>query len=206
MGTGRSRAAGRPAHSTAHPGGNSPDGRALVAALATDVRLRVFAAVVLGARRPAQIAAMSGVDEPGVITALARLQRTGIVWTDSDGFAATHVPFASAARESAPARPKPDYGTDDPSVTAVLDSFLVDGRIASMPAQRSKRRVVLEHVVLVFEPGRRFTEREVNVILASFYDDTATLRRYLVDAELLDRADGVYWRIGGWVDVLAGEG
>ena len=27
--------------------------------------------------------------------------------------------------------------------------------------------------------------------------DTATLRRYLVDEAMLDRADGEYWRIGG---------
>jgi hypothetical protein len=32
------------------------------------------------------------------------------------------------------------------------------------------------------------------------YVDCATLRRYLVDEEFMDRADGVYWRIGGPVE------
>lgn len=52
-----------------------------------------------------------------------------------------------------------------------------------------------------FEPGERYTERQVNAELSSLYDDTATLRRYLVDEGFLDRADGEYWRSGGTVEV-----
>jgi hypothetical protein len=33
------------------------------------------------------------------------------------------------------------------------------------------------------------------------YDDHVTLRRYLVDAQLLDRDSGQYWRSGGPVDL-----
>jgi hypothetical protein len=36
-------------------------------------------------------------------------------------------------------------------------------------------------------------------MLARRHPDTATLRRYLVDEGLLDRAGGEYWRIGGTV-------
>jgi hypothetical protein len=181
---------------------DSGDGRTLVAALATDARVRVFAAIVLGARRPSEIATASGIDPAGVVAALARLQKAGLVRADVDGFVAVVEVFAVSARASAPTRPLVDFGTSDPAVAGVLGTFLDQGRISTMPAQRSKRRVVLEHVVTVFEPGRRYREPEVNAILASFYDDTATLRRYLVDEHLLDRADGAYWRIGGWVDVL----
>jgi hypothetical protein len=39
----------------------------------------------------------------------------------------------------------------------------------------------------------------VNEILEHRHPDTASLRRYLVDEELLDRAAGEYWRIGGTV-------
>ena len=52
-----------------------------------------------------------------------------------------------------------------------------------------------------FEPGRRYPEPEVDAILRSFHDDYPALRRYLVDAALLARERGEYWRIGGWVDV-----
>jgi hypothetical protein len=62
-----------------------------------------------------------------------------------------------------------------------------------------KRQIVLEHVVLVFEPGRRYSEAQVNALLRAFHPDVAALRRYLVEMELLERAHGEYWRIGGWV-------
>ncbi len=81
----------------------------------------------------------------------------------------------------------------------MLDAFVHDGRITSIPAARGKRSVVLDWLAQDFEPGRRYSEREVNAILARRYADTATLRRYLVDEQLLDRDRGEYWRIGGSV-------
>jgi hypothetical protein len=76
-----------------------------------------------------------------------------------------------------------------------------DGRLVSIPAVRSKRRIVLEHIVLTFEPGIRYPEREVNAVLRAWHPDHAALRRYLVDEGLLTREDGVYWRSGGPVDL-----
>jgi hypothetical protein len=84
----------------------------------------------------------------------------------------------------------------------VLRTFIVDGRIPSMPSAWAKRRVVLEHIVLAFEPGVKYPEKEVNAILRAWHDDYAALRRYLVDEGLLDRQNGgEYWRTGGYVDV-----
>jgi hypothetical protein len=94
----------------------------------------------------------------------------------------------------------------DPRVAAVLRAFFSDGRLVRLPARRGRRRVVLEHVVRSFEPGRRFPEREVDAVLRAWCAggevDYVTLRRYLVDEGLLSRDHGVYWRSGGWVDVL----
>ncbi|MFB9239873.1 DUF2087 domain-containing protein [Plantactinospora siamensis] len=84
----------------------------------------------------------------------------------------------------------------------VLRTFLPDGRLVSMPARAGKRRVLLEHIVTFFEPGVRYPESEVNLKLRAIYPaDWVALRRYLVDERLLDRADGLYWRIGGYVEV-----
>ena len=48
------------------------------------------------------------------------------------------------------------------------------------------------------------TEREVDAVLRAFYEaDWVSLRRMLIDADLMARSDGWYWRIGGWVDVDA---
>ena len=50
-----------------------------------------------------------------------------------------------------------------------------------------------------FEPGIRYEEQEVNVIMTRFYNDHAALRRSLVDEGFLDREQGIYWRAGGRV-------
>jgi hypothetical protein len=94
--------------------------------------------------------------------------------------------------------------TDPPSeveIAKVLRSYLRDGRLASMPRPGRKRQIVLDAVVQRFEPGRRYPEVDVNLVLREVWDDVAALRRYLVEAALLDRSGGQYWRIGGPVDI-----
>lgn len=78
-----------------------------------------------------------------------------------------------------------------------LSGFVRDGRIERMPAKRSRRLLLLNEVAQAFEPGVRYPEPEVNRVLGDMFSDYVALRRYLVDEELLDRADGEYWRIGG---------
>ena len=81
-----------------------------------------------------------------------------------------------------------------------LRPFIRDGRITTMPARRSRRRLLLDQVVQAFEPGRRYPEAVVDEILQRVFDDHCTLRRYLIDEEFMSRtADGLYWRAGGTV-------
>jgi hypothetical protein len=81
-----------------------------------------------------------------------------------------------------------------------LRRYVRDGRISVIPAKRAARLLLLDRLAQAFEPGRRYSELAVNEILKSAYDDHATLRRYLVDEELLSRTpDGTYWRSGGTV-------
>ncbi len=85
--------------------------------------------------------------------------------------------------------------TDEEAQT--LSKFFTGTRLKQIPTQRTKRLVVLESLAQEFEPGRRYQEKEVNFTLQLFHSDYAALRRYLVDEELMSRADGVYWRTGG---------
>jgi hypothetical protein len=85
-------------------------------------------------------------------------------------------------------------------IDKVLRAFFSGDSLRSMPRPGRKRRIVLERVVQCFEPGQRYDESEVNALLRPVWGDVAALRRYLVDEELLDRADGVYWRCGGPVE------
>jgi excisionase family DNA binding protein len=82
-----------------------------------------------------------------------------------------------------------------PEMRVVENFFSADGRLRAIPAQRSKRTIVLERLAAEFEPARIYTEREVNAILRRFHDDVATIRRELVATKKLVRTkNGVYKR------------
>jgi len=92
----------------------------------------------------------------------------------------------------------PDALLRDPP--AELQAFISHGRITTMPARRTRRRLLLNQVVQAFEPGRRYPEAAVDEVLKHVFDDHCTLRRYLIDEQFMSRtAAGVYWRAGGTV-------
>ena len=82
----------------------------------------------------------------------------------------------------------------------MLRTFFRDGRLTEIPAKESKHRLVLERIALEFEPGVRYDEKTVNVVVGRFHNDHAAIRRYLVDEGLLSREGGEYWRSGGRVE------
>lgn len=77
----------------------------------------------------------------------------------------------------------------------VLDTFFEYGKLKSIPTQKKKEHIVLEELVKAFEPNRKYTEREVNIILADYHDDFCTLRRDMIGEKLLARDHQIYWRV-----------
>lgn len=80
----------------------------------------------------------------------------------------------------------------------VLNAFLDEnGRLIDFPAQQKKEEAVLRYIVKVFEPGRRYSEKEVTEILSQFNEDYARLRRDMVSLGFMNRegGGGAYWRI-----------
>jgi ArsR family transcriptional regulator len=77
----------------------------------------------------------------------------------------------------------------------VLRTFFRRGRLVSIPAQLKKRQIVIERLAEEFEPGRTYTEREVNQVLVEYHDDVATLRRGLIEHRLMERDRGIYRRL-----------
>ena len=177
------------------------DAATIAGLLADPVRLKVVAALALGAGTLEEVAQASGLGLKDVALAARRLSRAGLVHRDGHVLALHTERFGAAARAAAEAAPAPEPLSDDPAQDAVLSAFVREGRLTSIPAQRSKRLVVLDHLVRVFEPGVRYPEREVNALLAVWHPDVAALRRYLVDEGMLSREAGVYWRSGGTVEV-----
>ncbi|HJP73175.1 MAG TPA: DUF2087 domain-containing protein [Pseudonocardiaceae bacterium] len=181
------------------------DATALVRVLAEPVRMKVFAAAVLGAGSAAQAAQFAGVTAREAAAALHRLTEARLVAATGERLVVRTEVFAEIARQAAPPTPAEDHGYTDPKVANVVGTFVREGRLLGLPAQQSRRSIVLEHVAQSFEPGVDYPETAVNAMLTELAEggavDHVTLRRYLVDEQLLRREDGIYRRCGGPVDV-----
>jgi hypothetical protein len=175
--------------------------RHLVGLLADGTRRAVVAALVLGDDDVGAIATRTGCTVRDTVAALDRLVAGGLVEQLERGrYHLLAEAFQRAARREAPPRPpsEVDHDLDEADGRRrILDRAFRAGRLVALPAKHSRRLVVLDHIAQRFEPGARYSERQVNAILATIDADTAALRRYLVDDRFLDRADGHYWRIGG---------
>ncbi|WP_414575912.1 metalloregulator ArsR/SmtB family transcription factor [Anabaena sp. CCY 9402-a] len=68
-------------------------------------------------------------------------------------------------------------------------------RLKEIPASRKKRLVILKWLANKFDLGINYSEREVNDILKPYHADYATLRRELIGYQLMQRDNGVYWRL-----------
>lgn len=93
--------------------------------------------------------------------------------------------------------PAPEYEGDEFTVKTLRAYISRDGTLKSIPNQHKKLVVILSYLAKEFKPGEQYPESQVNQILRRFHDDTAALRRYMVDNGLLKREKGIYWRVEG---------
>lgn len=176
-------------------------------ALADANRLKIVGLLAKQDLSVEEIAEMLGVSAPTASHHLSRLSKAGLVSARAEGYYSVYQLETRALEEKARrllAQETLPAVASDVDVEAydrkVLKSFLdTDGRIKAFPSQRKKLEVIMRYITDAFEPGKRYNEKEVNEILSRFSDDTAGMRRDLVDLGLLERETGgrAYWRAEG---------
>lgn len=178
---------------------SSVNSQQLVRLLADANRRKLVAALVITHRETSatEVAGIAGMRLRDVIDAADRLIGGGLVDGDADGYVLLDERFQQAARADAPASAASDHADQPDDVARVLDVAFRDGKLVQWPAKRTNRLVVLDYLAQQFDIGTRYSEPDVNDLLRPFNDDVATTRRYLVDEQFLDRANGEYWRCGG---------
>ncbi len=81
----------------------------------------------------------------------------------------------------------------------VLENFFESTnplKLKIFSAKEKNKVVILSKIAEQFEQGRQYSEKEVNTILKSIYDDSTTIRRYLIMYGFMDRAnDGSSYRL-----------
>jgi excisionase family DNA binding protein len=80
----------------------------------------------------------------------------------------------------------------------VVSNFVKDDHIEQLPAQRSKRKYLLEYILAQFEPNRLYSEDEVNKVIARHHNDFCTVRREFIMEKMMDRVNGKYRRRTGY--------
>jgi hypothetical protein len=189
---------------TTGPDGAVPDLpiASVIGHLANPQHRRVLAAIEFGATTVDEVTDRTDLARREVVSALQRLEATGIVEQAGGAWTVAADRLRATARTAAEReRPAGDaHGDVPPDQARVLRAFLRDGRLVSIPAVLAKRRIMLEHLAQSFDPGRHYSEAQVNLLLGRVHADTAALRRHLVDEGFLDRDHGWYWRAGGRVD------
>ncbi|WP_210589740.1 DUF2087 domain-containing protein [Streptomyces sp. GESEQ-35] len=181
----------------------------LVRLFAEESRVRAFAAVALGAGNAEQVARAAGLSPRETAVALRRLREQGVVTAGDDaelgvayGLFKEYV-RAAAQRDSEEVE-SPASG--DERADMILRTFVRDGRLVRLPAQWTRKKLVLRHIAeRTFEPGVEYPERTVNEKLRAWCEDSddidhVTLRRHLVDLHQLHRSEGVYRRPAGYAE------
>lgn len=169
---------------------------AFLGAFGPPIRMRIAGAIVETPKTAEEISLEIDLPLQQVVKQLERMITLGFVYRTHIGgtFAVDDVAVLSLIRASyqmpLPATP-PGSANEK-----VVRSFIKDNKLVSIPVQHGKCLVVLRTIVERFEPGRRYTEKEVNAVLSEVFDDHCTLRRALVDYRLVERENGVYWRVG----------
>ncbi len=84
------------------------------------------------------------------------------------------------------------------SAIKVIDNFIKNGRVIALPAQRKKRRYVLEHILKEFKTGQIYSEAEVNEMIQKYYDDYCLVRREFIIEKMMGRSNGKYRRTSSY--------
>lgn len=172
-------------------------------ALSDANRLKIIGLLAQGNYSVEELAAMLDLRPPTVSHHLSRLSEVGLVSAKAESYYNVYrletnyleqMAQRLLAEETLPAVAE---GVDlDAYDRQVVENYaLPDGRLRQIPTKRKKFEAILRYVAQAFEPGKRYTEKEVNEILSQFNEDTALLRRGLVDYQIMDREpDGTaYW-------------
>jgi RimJ/RimL family protein N-acetyltransferase len=169
----------------------------LLRAVLDPVRLAVLGASVVGSVDIPGLSVTLNVPRGDIARAVGDLRSSGLLRPDGSLDTEALREVARSLSDGSGGKGQPVEGPWTEEEARVLGRFFAEGRLVEIPSTAKKRTLVVEKIVLEFEPGRRYSEREVNLAIQLIHDDYASIRRYMIDEGFMDRADGAYWRTGG---------
>ncbi len=170
--------------------------------LADETRLKILGILANGEKSVEELAAQLALRAPTISHHLARLKKLDLIGMRAEGN--THIYWLNAetlrnTSKGLLSSEKMASLVDDMESDAwerkVLKDFFEGVRLKEIPASRKKRTVVLKWLANQFEPGVLYKEGEVNEIIQRHHADASSLRRELIGEKLMQRENGMYWRV-----------
>ena len=76
--------------------------------------------------------------------------------------------------------------------SVIRNFFTSEGRLKNIPAQLKKKLIVLEHLIMKLDNGRKYPEKELNEFIQHYHEDYATIRREFIMHQFMYRENQVY--------------
>jgi hypothetical protein len=170
--------------------------------LANEARLKLLGLLAERERSVGELAEILGLKEPTISHHLSKLSEVDLVAMRRQGTVHFYRLNREALQRLGSELFTPErvvsfsaHADADAWERKVLGTYLEGERLTKIPEVRKKRDVVLRWLVTQFEEDRRYAEREVNEVIQRHHPDSATLRRELIGARLMQREHGIYWRL-----------
>jgi DNA-binding transcriptional ArsR family regulator len=172
--------------------------------LADENRLKLLGILATREHSVEELAAILQLKAPTISHHLARLKEPGLVEMRSDGNTHLYRLDAEKLRQTSKGLLSSERMAElvpmeemegDAWERKVFKDFFEGTRLKEIPASRKKRTVILRWLASQFEPERRYTEAEVNEIIQRHHIDASALRREMIGEHLLQREQGIYWRL-----------
>ncbi len=163
----------------------------LLKTIADETRLQILGLLAQRPRTGRELADELGLSAPTISHHLQRLAEVGVIRSEADGVRRIHS-LDAALLASLRGSEQRGPAVGDEFHARTIRTFFDGRRLRSIPAKRRARVAVLVELLRWFEPGRTYSEAEVNAILREAHDDVAYLRRELVDYRYLERSHGTY--------------
>lgn len=162
----------------------------IMRALSSCERLKVFAELLNDDSDAGALSRRLGLSHKDLLRHVAVLREEALVSVNNatGRFSACPARFDELRRQAW--RYLAVSGQTTPEQRQGVGRLLKNGRIVAIPERRQPLMELLAYVSGRFQYGKAYSEKEVNEILSSLYEDVCTLRRTLVDYRVLIRDPG----------------
>ncbi len=176
---------------------NSDELMNFMKSLADAERLKIAGLLGVEALTPTQVAERLGMKPSEAAHHLEQLVEAGLAHKEGSAYRLNSQALEKLTRQvlaqSHP--PAPEYEGDEFEVKTLRAYMTREGTLKAIPTQHKKLLVILNYLAKNFEVGVQYPEAQVNQVLRKYNEDTAALRRYMVDNGILKREKGIYNRV-----------